>query len=183
MSTEKSLSVIQHDVFHSIQSLIHTVTIASSMILVHRLENCKPADNSQESLLKTIHAFCWIAIVLTLIKAFVVGVQYNKNTLSNDNTKATHGLHVATHIVMTILAILNLSYLSKTNINKCTGTQDQMAIYDSSHIDMSGIVTWVVVLSMVVLISNLKHLIWMIGTTSQGKGVAKSLNLPTVAAK
>jgi formate-dependent nitrite reductase membrane component NrfD len=169
-----NLSVIQHDVYHSIQDLVHVVTIASSMLLVHRLENCKPADNSQESLLKTMSAVCWIGTSLMLIRAFIMGLRYTKNNPITNNNTATHGIRIAMHITMSVLAILNLTYLSKTNINICTNLNQitsHNSIVNSSPSDMHGLVTWIVILSTVVLISNFKHLIWMIGTLSPVKNL------------
>ena len=166
------LSVIQHDIYHSLHCVISIVTIVSTMLLVYRLQQCKPADNSQENMLGYIHAFCWIGLVIMLMKAFVTGTQYTRGVVSDNNGNLMVGLRVALHLVVVIIAIMVLSYLSKTNINKCSNTQgyiNQVAISDINPNNTNTLVTMVVVLSILVLVCSTQHFAWTIGSTEAVK--------------
>ena len=179
MTDSKSLSIIQHDIYHSLQGMISVVTIISSMFLVNRLENCKPVDNAHENLLKTIHAFCWIGLVIIFIKAFIAGTQYTSGVLVDHSGKVMTGLRFALHGVVVIIAIMFLVYLSHTNINKCSNIQNNMnqkAIDDFSPNNMNSLVSWVVILSILVLVCATKHLVWMIGSLDQVKKMLPNAN-------
>ena len=162
------LSIIQHDIYHSLQCLIGVVTIVSTMLLVHRLDQCKPVDNSHENMLGYIHAFCWIGLIILVIKAFVAGTQYTRGNVVDNNSNVMYGLRVAFHCVVVLIAIMTLSYLSKTNINKCSNIQgyiNQMAISDINPNNTNALVSWVIILSILVLVFSVKHLVWTIGST------------------
>ena len=170
--SEKSLSIIQHDIYHSLHYLISVVTIVSSMLLVNRLKVCKPVDNSHENLLNVINALCWVAIAIMFVKAFVAGTQYTQDVVIDHCCKPMQGLNVAMHVVVVVIAILVLTYLSKTNIHKCSNTSNmlnQVAINDINPINTNSLVTWVVVLSVLVLLCSFKHLLWMIGSKNPVK--------------
>jgi hypothetical protein len=170
--SEKSLSIIQHDVYHSLHYLISVVTIVSSMLLVNRLKACKPVDNSHENLLNVINALCWVAIAIMFVKAFVAGTQYTQYVVIDHCCKPMQGLNVAMHVVVVVIAILVLTYLSKTNIHKCSNMSNmlnQVAINDINPINTNSLVTWVVILSVLVLLCSFKHLLWMIGSKNPVK--------------
>ena len=173
------LSIIQHDIYHSLQCLISVVMIVSTMLLVHRLEQCKPVDNSHENMLNYIHTFCWIGLAILFIKAFVAGTQYTRGSVTDNNGNVMVGLRVALHVVVVLIAIMVLSYLSKTNINKCSNVQgyiNQMAISDINPNNTNALVSWVIVLSLLVLVCAVKHLLWTIGSTDAVKKMVSKVS-------
>jgi hypothetical protein len=141
--------IMQHNVVHGITSVLIIIMLVVSLILSLRIKDCAPVETTNEANeRKTIQGFSGLALGLVLFKC--VASHVKKMAPLQPYIQSGYRLLVF------IVAILNISYLSKLKTEPCAASSkiNMFDIAENKHL-----VLCVLILSIVVVVFQLKEFV------------------------
>lgn len=138
--------------------VVTLVLLVASMVLVKRLEKCAPAETENET--NERKAIMWLsglAIVLMVGRALLVGLR--------PNSKLYNPLDMTYHVLVVIVACVNLSYLSTVKTETCSSMSNTptAATNGTDVLANKNLVLFVMILSGIFLLLAIKKVTWKAG--------------------
>lgn len=133
-------------VYHGVEGVLTIAMAVSGLVLSKRIDQCSPPETKQESQeRKAIFALSIITLVLVVLKCAAEHFDRLKSIAP--------ALHVLYNLIAFVLAILNISYISKVKTEPCSGS----GVAPTDSLSNKNLALGVLVLAAVVLVLIVKR--------------------------